>query len=199
MSWLPEFELNLWNTWILLVYYPLHPLIFIIVDKLVGTGDIMKKMTDIPFKKEEKIVVVVSLIVTLLILVYSVFLPLELGAVWLYAGLAIYLVGMFTFLAAIVNIATTPLGQPFTTGMYRYSRHPIVVGSSLTFIGVGIASASWILLLLALVLTVLNAYLAVAEERGCLETYGDDYRVYMDTTNRWIGAPRSGTPSLLGK
>ncbi len=43
MSLLPEFELGFWNAWLLLLYFPLHPLIFLVVDKLVGTGDIMKK------------------------------------------------------------------------------------------------------------------------------------------------------------
>jgi len=32
----------------------------------------------------------------------------------------------------------------------------------------------------------------VAEERLCLETYGEAYRKYMDRTPRWIGMPRPG-------
>jgi len=31
----------------------------------------------------------------------------------------------------------------------------------------------------------------VAEERGCLETYGDEYKEYMNRTPRWIGIPKS--------
>jgi protein-S-isoprenylcysteine O-methyltransferase Ste14 len=32
---------------------------------------------------------------------------------------------------------------------------------------------------------------AIAEERWCLEKYGDAYREYMNRTPRWIGLPKS--------
>jgi protein-S-isoprenylcysteine O-methyltransferase Ste14 len=125
MSWLPAFEIGLWNAWILMLYFPLHPLIMIVVDKAVGTGGIFKKMGDVPYEKGEKRAYVIYMVVLLVLLAYSVFLPLKLGTLWFYAGLTTYLVGLVIFLTAIVNIATTPLGQPFTNGMYRYSRHPL--------------------------------------------------------------------------
>jgi protein-S-isoprenylcysteine O-methyltransferase Ste14 len=31
---------------------------------------------------------------------------------------------------------------------------------------------------------------AVAEERGCLETYGVEYQDFMNRTPRWIGIPK---------
>lgn len=197
MSWLPEFELGWWNAWILLLYFPLHPLIFLVVDKIVGTGQIMKKMGNVPFEKGEKVAAVFSMLATLFLLVYAIFLPLQLGTAWFYAGLVMYLIGLAMFLAAIVNIATTPLGQPFRTGMYRYSRHPMSLGSSLTFIGAGIACASWLFVLLAIINAILDAFLVVAEERRCLEIYGDDYQDYLDQTSRWLGRPKakSGKPA----
>ena len=121
MSLLPEFELGFWNAWLLLLYFPLHPLIFLVVDKLVGTGDIMKKMGDVPFENQEKIVAVVSMILTLLLLIASIFLPLKFGTAWFWVGMPLYLVGLVMFLSAIVTIAETPAGQAFNDGMYRYS------------------------------------------------------------------------------
>jgi protein-S-isoprenylcysteine O-methyltransferase Ste14 len=191
MSWSPAFEIGLWNAWILMLYLPLHPLIMIVVDKAVGTGEILKKMGDVPYKKGEKRVSVIYMVVLFVLLAYSVFLPLKLGTVWFYAGFAIYLVGLVMFLTAIVNIATTPLGQPFTQGMYRYSRHPMFFSGPITFVGVSVASASWIFLLLSVVIMILQTSLAIAEERGCLETYGDEYQEYLKRTPRWIGIPKS--------
>jgi protein-S-isoprenylcysteine O-methyltransferase Ste14 len=191
MSLSPTFEIGLWNAWILMLYFPLHPLIMIIVDKAVGTGEILKKMGDVPYKKGEKKVFVISMAVILLLIAYSVFLPLKLGTSWFYSGLTIYLVGLVMLLTAIVNIATTPLGQPFIKGIYHYSRHPMLISESITFVGVGIASASWIFLLLSIVIIFLDTSQAVAEERGCLETYGDKYKEYMNKTPRWIGIPKS--------
>jgi len=174
-----------------MLYFPLHPLIMIVVDKAVGTGEILKKMGDVPYERGEKRAFVISVVILLLLSVYSVFLPLKLGTVSFYVGLTTYLVGLMMFLTAIVNIATTPLGQPFTKGMYRYSRHPMLLSGSITWVGVSVASASWVFLLLSVVAAVLQASEAIAEERGCLETYGDEYRQYLNRTPRWIGMPKS--------
>ena len=138
--------------------------------------EIFKKMGDVPYEKGEKRVFVIYMVVLLVLLAYSVFLPLKLGTVWFYAGLTTYLVGLVMFLTAIVNIATTPLGQPFTKGMYRYSRHPMYFSGFIILVGVSVASASWVFLLLSVVIIALQASQAIAEERGCLETYGDEYR-----------------------
>ena len=147
----------------------------------------------------EKIVAAASMITTLLLLIASIFLPLKFGTAWFYVGIGIYLVGLVMFMMPIFTIAKTPAGQPFTDGMYRYSRHPMVIGESLTFIGAGLATAWPLFVALAIVLMFVSMRLAVAEERGCLEIYGDAYQVYLEKTSRWIGVPKSGPQSLLGK
>jgi protein-S-isoprenylcysteine O-methyltransferase Ste14 len=161
------------------------------VDKAVGTGEIFKKMGDVPYEQGEKRNYVIYLVVIFILIAYSVFLPLKLGTAWFYAGLTVYLVGLAIFLTAIVNVATTPMGQLFTKGLYHFSRHPMYIAVSIINVGVGIASASWIFLLLSVVIIVLYTSQVVAEERGCLETYGDEYQEYMNRTPRWIGIPKS--------
>jgi protein-S-isoprenylcysteine O-methyltransferase Ste14 len=191
MSWLPAFEIGVWNAWILMLYLPLHPLIMIAVDKIVGTGGMLKKMGNVPYEKGEKRAFAIYMVVLLVLFAYSVFLPFKLGTSWFYIGLTIYLVGLVMFLTAIVNIATTPLGQPFAKGIYRYSRHPMSFSGSITFIGVSIASVSWVFLLLSVLIIILQTSLVIAEERGCLETYRDEYQEYLNRTPRWIGIPKS--------
>ena len=90
-----------------------------------------------------------------------------------------------------INWATTPLDKLITGGLYRYSRNPAYVASFLQFIGVGIASASWLFLLLVVVSIIANSRLAITEERYCLEKYGDVYRQYLNKTPRWIGLPKA--------
>jgi protein-S-isoprenylcysteine O-methyltransferase Ste14 len=58
-------------------------------------------------------------------------------------------------------------------------------------LGTGIASASWIILLFSVIFKILTSLFAAAEERHCLEKYGDAYREYIDRTSRWIGIPKS--------
>jgi protein-S-isoprenylcysteine O-methyltransferase Ste14 len=162
------------------------------VDKAVGTGEIFKKMgDDVSYQKGEKSASTIYMVLLLVLLAYSIFLPLKLGTAWFYAGLTIYLVGLVMFLTAIVNIATTPLGKPFTQGMYRYSRHPLYFSGVITYVGVSIASASWVFLLLTVVIMIVLAYSIIAEERSCLETYGVEYQEYLNKTPRWIGIPKS--------
>jgi protein-S-isoprenylcysteine O-methyltransferase Ste14 len=160
------------------------------LDK-AGMGGMQKKMGEVPYEKGEKRAFMTSLVVMLLIIAYSVFLPLKLGTVWFYAGLAIYLVGLVLYLSAVVNIVTTPLGKPWTKGIYRFSRHPMTFSTAIAFTGASIASGSWILLLLSVVAVVLQKAEATAEERGCLETYGNEYQEYLNRTPRWIGIPKS--------
>ena len=118
------------EAWILMLYFPLHPIIMIVVDTAIGAGEIFKKMGDVPYEKGEKRAFVISMGILLLLLVYSVFLPLKFGTMWFYVGLTTYVVGLVMILTAIVNIATTPLKQPFTKGMYRYSRQPMLLSGS---------------------------------------------------------------------
>ena len=132
-------------------------------------------------------------IIWLLAVIYSVFLPLRLGTIWFYIGFPIAIVGLLAYTAVVVSFATTPINEkPLTEGLYRYSRHPMYITQLVMFIGVGIASASWVFLLFSIVYTILSFVLAIPEEQSCLERYGDAYREYMSRTPRWIGMPKSG-------
>ena len=130
-------------------------------------------------------------LVYLLLVIYSIFLPLKLGTIWFYVGLPICLLGLILYTIPFVNVASTPINKPVTEGIYRYSRHPMYVTSFLVFMGVGIASASWVFLLLSVLFIMLVSFFVVSEERFCLKYYGNTYREYMNRTPRWIGIPKS--------
>jgi protein-S-isoprenylcysteine O-methyltransferase Ste14 len=189
MSLIPAFEIGLWNAWVPMLYLPLHPLIMLLADKLVGTGGMNEKMFTPAYAKSEKRIVNLMMLILLMMIIYSIFLPLKLGTTWFWAGLPIYILGFVVFLIAIVNISTTPVGQIFARGMYRYSRHPMGLGMLIMNIGIGIASASWLFLIVVVALAFLPD--AAIEEKYCLEKYGDTYLKYINRTPRWIGIPKS--------
>ena len=92
--------------------------------------EVLKKVTatDMPLTETEK---KISKIITLLFLVliaYSIFLPLRLGAVWLFAGFLIYLVGVIIWTTALLDFLTTAVDKPVTKGIYRFSRNPMYLG-----------------------------------------------------------------------
>jgi len=188
MSLIPAFEIGVWNAWIFMLYNFLPMPLLMLVHK--GTT---KKGEPVPHSEIEKKLYPVIWIVWLLAFIYSIFLPLQLGTIWFYIGLPISIVGLITFTIVIVTFATTPLGdEPLTKGLYRYSRHPMYITQFVMFLGVGIASASWVFILFSIVYTILSVVLVSSEERSCLEKYGNAYREYMNRTPRWIGVPKSG-------
>ncbi|MFC1984522.1 methyltransferase family protein [Chloroflexota bacterium] len=182
MSLVPAFDIGVWNTWILTTLL----LLFIMLSGLLPK-DIGKRIA--PAKEVGKNNSVMR-IVFLAMIIYSIFVPLKLGTPWFYAGLVVYLLGFIISTAALFSIAATKPGEPFTTGMYRYSRHPIALGTLLPMIGAGIASASWFLLLLSVILVFISHFLAVTEESATAKKFGDAYKEYMNRTPRWIGLPK---------
>jgi protein-S-isoprenylcysteine O-methyltransferase Ste14 len=160
----------------------------ILIDKLVGTGDIFKKMGTPAYNRTERIVNIFgSYVLFFGLFIYSIFLPLQLGTAWFYVGIALCVLGDVSWIIAIVNIADIPLGEPWDKGLYRYSRHPMYFASFLILIGAGIASASWVFLLFSIIYIILSVILVTTEERFCLEKLGSAYREYMKRTPRWLG------------
>ena len=121
----------------------------------------------------------------------SVFMPLPLGTPFLYAGIALFVAGLLIFEIAMVPWFKTPSDEPVTGGLYRYSRHPVYIGVFVQYLGIGIASASGLFLLLILATIALSMATTPAEERFCAEKYGDSYRKYMKKTPRWLGPMKS--------
>jgi len=191
VSLIPAFEIGLCNAWIFMLYHFLPmPLLM-----LIHRGE-TEQFQSVPHSETEKKLYPVAWIVWLLASAYSIFLPLQLGTIWFYIGLPVSIVGLITYTIVIVTFATTPIdNEPLTKGLYRYSRHPMYITQLVLFVGVGIASASWLFLLFSIVYTILSFVIAIPEERFCCEKYGDAYREYMNRTPRWIGIPKSGGKS----
>ena len=183
MALIPAFEIGVWNAWILTTIL----FLFIMLSGALPK-DIGKRIT--PPKEVSKIRNVM-LMVFFAMIILSVFLPLKTGTTWLYSGLVVYLLGFAVSISAFLSIAATKPGKPFTTGMYRYSRHPIALGTILPFIGAGIATASWLFLLLSAILWTISHLSVITEERATATKFGDAYREYMKKTPRLLGIPKS--------
>jgi protein-S-isoprenylcysteine O-methyltransferase Ste14 len=185
MSLVPAFKIGLFNAWILTIFLPLHPLIMMLIVK-----DVMKKMKSPTYGKAERFVSICETAIFFGLFIYSIFLPIELGTAWFYTGVAFCILGVITWTTAMFNIRNIPVGEAWTRGLYRYSRHPMVFSSHLIFIGAGIASASWVFLVFSILNVFLSNISVTVEERFCLERYGDGYREYMNRIPKWIGIPK---------
>jgi len=182
MSLVPIFKIGLWNAWILTLYLPLHPLIMMLIVK-----DVRQKMKSPDKGKTEKMIFNCQAAIFFGLFICSIFIPLRLGTIWFYVGLIMCILGIITWTLAMVNIRNIPVGEAWTKGLYRYSRHPMILSSFLVFIGAGIASASWVFLLFSIAYVILSYFLVTAEEHFCLARYGASYREYLEKTPKWIG------------
>lgn len=183
MNLIPDFKIGLWNAWIPIVPFILmnYVALPLINKKAFKRGAVMPK------EQGARITAFIYMFIYCLALVYTVFLPLRLGTLWFWTGLPIYLVGLTFYIVVIVNYATAPLDAPATHGLYRISRHPIYVAFLIIVTGIGIMSASWMFLAFCALCMILNHFTILAEERFCLEKYGNDYAEYMKTVRRYLG------------
>ena len=188
MSLIPAFELGVWNAWIfmlcqLLLYIPL----------MLFAKEQTKEMESAQSGIAQWLYPVIT-ILWIIAIIYSIFVPLHLGTVWFYVGLPIFILGWIGQSAVCVSVCVTKISEkPLASGIYRFSRHPYYVTQLVMFIGIGLTSASWLLLLFAVIYSYLHFTMAGAEENQCLEKYGSAYREYMKKTPRWIGIPKSNS------
>ena len=186
MSLIPAFEIGVWNAWIFMAYLLLSiiPFMYIAIKKSVPSVE------EGGLSRAAKILASSSKLLLFPAMVYSIFLPMKLGTAWFYVGLPVTLIGLIAYTIVLINWATSPSDNQVSGGLYRYSRHPMYVTMFVFLLGLAIATASWVLLLLSIVFVVGCVVFANVEEQSCLEKWGDTYREYMKRTPRWIGVPR---------
>jgi len=126
----------------------------------------------------------------LLALGYSIFLPLLFGSMWFYLGCIIYLFGALLLLLATFSFMTTPSNELIQKGVYSISRHPMYLATFLICLGTGIATESFIMMLLSGIIFLCLYYEASVEERYCNKIYKDFYKEYTDRVPRWLGLPK---------
>jgi protein-S-isoprenylcysteine O-methyltransferase Ste14 len=191
MIWVPLFKPGVWNAWVLALFVLLHPVVMNWVDKAFGTGDLSQKMGDVPDEASKKKSLSWPALFLVALFILSIFIPLRLGSLWLYAGLGIYFTGIVIFLSAIITAAKTPVGKVFTQGIYRYSRHPLYLSFFTIFLGISVASLSWLFLVLSMLWMIIPLSQVSSEEQLCFETFGVPYQDYLKRTPKWLGIPKS--------
>ncbi|NJP08313.1 MAG: isoprenylcysteine carboxylmethyltransferase family protein [Leptolyngbyaceae cyanobacterium RU_5_1] len=85
------------------------------------------------------------------------------------------------------TLLVTPEQHVIEQGLYRIIRHPGYLGLLIASIGVGLATANWIVTLIILVTQLIGLGYRIASEEEMLEAaFGNQYRTYMDKTWRLI-------------
>lgn len=73
-----------------------------------------------------------------------------------------------------------------THGPYRWIRHPLYTVGTMAYLGIGLATALWPVMVGLLAPIIFLAIRTPKEEARLIETFGDAYRQYMARTGRYV-------------
>ncbi len=115
-----------------------------------------------------------------------VFTPLRLSTPAFPVGVLIYAGGYGVVMAALHCFRHTPADQAVVAGPYRLSRNPQWVGLVLVLVGAAVMTGVLLYLGIILVVAIIYHLVILAEEKACLEQYGDSFRAYMTGVPRYF-------------
>ena len=118
-------------------------------------------------------------------------LPLVLAIVLMIAGVGMVALSM-PFLGR--QSFGSEIGDLRTTGIYRYSRNPQLVGGFLFIIGYALLWPSWPGAAWAFLWIVIARLMVQGEEAHLAKTFGDAYRDYCARTPRYFGIATKPSP-----
>ena len=139
-----------------------------------------------PMTGKEKTACWLYQISTILIIVYLCFLKIRIDMFWFSAGPVVYGAGVLLLLISIVDFARPAKSGINLTGLYRVSRNPMYAAYFVYYLGCVVLTQSSILFALLLVFQISAHWIILAEERWCIEKFGDDYMEYMSRVRRYI-------------
>jgi len=183
MELTPEINPGLLNGWVLLVFfYTVFGILLLSFPKSV----VARLYDRSAWSKAQKILSAIGKLFIFSWFALVILTPLNIEHAVLIIGGAIYLLGLLGFVLSLLNFKDAPLDQPVKEGFYRISRNPQQVSILLSYLGISIAIGSWVAVLLITVGAFVSHIRVIAEERSCLQQYGDSYRQYMERVPRYF-------------
>jgi protein-S-isoprenylcysteine O-methyltransferase Ste14 len=110
------------------------------------------------------------------------------GAALAAAGFVMIVMGTRRFQAAGTNVPPNlPTTALVVDGIYRRTRNPLYLGTTLVYLGLGVAAGSfWAIGLVVPLLWVINTGVIAREEHYLERKFGDAYRAYKARVRRWV-------------
>jgi len=174
-----NFGLELYGGWWLILIY----LIF-----ANGLWFIFPRFVQIRFSKVPKIryISTIYYVSYVLILTFGIFSLFEFVFCF-YIGIVLYISGLAVFISSIFYFAINEIELPITTGVYKYSRHPVYFSSFLIWLGIAISTFNIVIFVLALILGFCSYKIALVEEKNCAKQYNGAYKDYSKKAKLIIG------------
>jgi protein-S-isoprenylcysteine O-methyltransferase Ste14 len=186
MRLIPSFGLAVLNGWLFLAAY----FIGLILTVLAYPRGKRKKLFLEPLYPKgdwRGLVIIVGRLAAVSFVALTLFTPLQTGTPFLYLGLVIYLLGFSLVMVSLMEYRRAEESQLVTRGIYQISRNPQWVGLALVFLGTTIAMATWLQLVLLLIVVIAYHFQILLEEGICMNLYGEEYKAYVKLVPRYWG------------
>lgn len=121
------------------------------------------------------------------IFIYLLFLRVRMDFTWLFfTGMVCYMVGLVLCAFSVIGFSSPSSEGLNSKGIYRFSRNPMYVSYFICFMGCAFLTQSFILGGIVLLFQVSAHWIILAEERWCMESFGESYREYRERVRRYI-------------
>jgi protein-S-isoprenylcysteine O-methyltransferase Ste14 len=183
MDLIPQLKLGWLNGWLLLLIYAA---VFGAVLWALPKSVVSRLYDQSGWTPRQHTVIRIGKVFALACTVLLALAPLKVGRAIFWLGVILFGLGLVGLVFALLNFAQMSAGEPATKGLYRLSRNPQWIALVLVYLGACLAVGSWLNVLLLAALAVLYHIRILAEERSCLQLYGDAYRRYMKQVPRYL-------------
>ena len=185
MSLVPELSFGLWTAWWYTAAFGVTSLFLIFVFPRMSARRLFRMPTFDSWW--ERVISYISIFAfARALMVFAVFVPLKLGTVWFWVGTTVFLACLAFHTVTMFDFATAAHDEPVVTGAYAITRHPMQHIAVLMWLAVGVATLSWVIFLACILQPFLSYPFLRAQERSCLEAYGERYRGYTQQTPRYL-------------
>ena len=185
MQTLPDFGIGVLSGWLPLILYFVGFLLALVSFSGQARARLFKD-PKVRMPAGVKLVRLLGQVAMVACIGMMVFTPLMPGTLVFLVGGLVYAAGYASVMVALHHFKDTPANQAVVTGPYRLSRNPQWVGLVLVLAGAAIMTGVWLYLGIILVVAIIYHLQILAEEKACLEQYGDSFRAYMAKIPRYF-------------
>jgi len=183
MELFPTLEIGWLNGWIpLCILYLAYGILLLVCPR-----NVVKRLYDKSGRtKRQKVLVYIGSGFAFVYFMLIILTPLQIKSAMFIPGIIVFSLGLTGFVIALFNFKSAPLDRPVTGGLYRISRHPQQLMFFISFLGICLAVGSWLTIFLQIISSIFLHSRIIAEEKACIERYGDPYRDYMKRVPRYF-------------
>lgn len=165
------------------------PFLFIrfILLSVMSTKAVQRASHFAPVQGREKVAYYIYQISTIGIVLYPIFLTLKAEHSWkFYLAMIWYFLGLCLCVIVMINFSFPDHAGLNTNGMYQFSRNPMYIAYFVCFTGIALLTQSVVLFAIVIIFQISAHWIILAEERWCIEKFGESYRRYMKNVRRYI-------------